>query len=105
MRVLWHEEDGNETAADGDDTFDDEEPSPASNAVDTIECETSSCNEAAKGAAEHLKHEEGGKALSKFVFGIPGAEEVDDTGEEDGFGNTEEDTDDEKTCIALDGSC
>lgn len=75
-------------------TVHNEEPSPSSDAVTAIKSQASSSNEATKSTAQHLEHEESSEALAKFVLCIPSAEEVDHSREEDGFSDTEEDSDD-----------
>lgn len=68
-----------------------------------VQGQTSGSNETSKGTSEHLEHEEGRETLAELVLGVPGAEEVNNTGEEDGFRHTEEDADDEETFITLNG--
>ena len=82
----------------------DEQPSPSRNTVTSIESQATGGNEATKSTAHHLEHEQSGKTLAKLVLCVPCTEEVDDTGKEDGLGDTKEDTNSQKTCIAL-NSC
>ena len=52
-----------------------------------------------------MEHEKSGKTLAKLVLRIPGAEEIDDTREEDSFGDTQHDTDSEQTVVVLHRGC
>ena len=79
-----------------------EEPSPAGNSVTAIKSKTSGGNEATERTAQHLEHEERCQTLAQLVLGVPGTEEVDHSGEEDSFGDTEEDTDGEEAFVAMD---
>lgn len=85
-------------------TIHDEQPPPAREPISSIERQTPRCYEAAKCAAKHLEDEEGRESLAQFVLGVPRAEEVDDTREEDGLGDSQEDAEREERAVILGGS-
>ena len=54
-----------------------------------------------------MKDEKGGETFPEFVFGVPSTEEVDHAREEDGFGDTEKDADNQEAVVGFDrsGAC
>lgn len=104
VRVLGHDQRKEQTASDSDHTLDNKQPSPACDAVAAVESQAGGSDEASEGTTEHLEHEQGRKTLAELALGVPGTEEVDNAGEENGLRDTKEHTDDQETLVRLDSS-
>ena len=71
MGILGHEENTDGTDTDSGTAFDNEKPSPTSNAMSTVELEDCSCKETSEGITDLLRDVETGETLAKFSFGVP----------------------------------
>jgi len=70
-----------------------EEPSPASDAVHTVELEHTSSDQTAESVSDLLRDVQSAESLTQLVFGVPSTEQVDCAREEDGLDNTKDDSD------------
>lgn len=68
-----------------------------------IKRQTSCRHESTERASQHLEDKEDRKPLSKLVLGVPCAEEVDDSREEDCFGDTQENAEGKEGAVVLGG--
>ena len=85
-----------------DQHIQDEEPSPSSQAGGTVHSKHAGGDQATETVSELLADEEHGVSLAELLLGVPRAEEVQRTGEEDGFGGTEQDSDAQEGRVRLD---
>lgn len=81
----------------------DEQPPPTGKAISPVKGEAPRCNQTTERTSKHLEHEEGGKSLAELVLSVPSAEEIDDAREEDGLGDTQEDTEGEEGLVVWGG--
>jgi hypothetical protein len=96
--VIVHNEEGHDSKDHGEETLDDEDPSPTIKATNTVHLHDTTGEETTESTGSSGSGEEDGHAETTFVTLVPEGDVVSDTGEETTLSETESHTTGKEPC-------